>query len=262
MTDSRLYQELENYTKEILNADLFGAADLRPVSDYIKRGSEFLADFPYGISIGIHLSDSIVDQLINHNDPNAQFAYTHHVYTVVTPRLDEIGLLIVQRLQRKGYKAFPVTSTYNPYIEKSNAIVSESNKLRSIFPHKLTAHLAGLGWIGKNCLLVTSEFGPRVRLTSVLTNAPLPTREPKEDRCEDCDLCAQICPANAIKGKTFNPEEDRDERLDAVKCHHYRRGVLQKSLGSRGCGLCVYVCPYGNPQISKSMPAPKVPCIE
>lgn len=257
------YKELETYVKKTLMVDLFGVADLSPATDYIQeQGGEFLGDFPYGISIGICLSDGIVDQLVYHDDPQVQFTYTFHIYHVVTPRLDEIALLITQKLQRKGYRAFPVTATYNPYIEKTDSIVSDAYKLRSIFSHKLPAYLAGLGWVGKNCLLVAPEFGPRLRLTSVLTDASFPTGEPMEDHCEDCNLCVDICPADALKGRSFSLEEDRDERIDAVKCHHYRRGVLQKKLGSRGCGLCVYVCPYGNPNISKSTPTPKVPSLE
>ena len=177
----RLNEELEKYAREKLNADLFGVADLRPVHSYIKKeGGEFL-DFPHAISAGIHISDSIVDKLIHHDSPGVQFVYTQHIYATVTHQLDDIALKITQKLQRKGYRAFPIPSTLNPFLRRPDFTPSNPDQLKSVFSHKLSAHLAGLGWIGKNTLLITPEYGPRVRLVSILTDAPLAPGKPMED---------------------------------------------------------------------------------
>ena len=82
------------------------------------------------------------------------------------------------------------------------------------FSHKLAAHLAGLGWIGKSCLLVTLEVGPRVRWASVLTDAPLMAGEPLEERCGECRGCVEVCPAGAFSGRSFFFDEPRAARFD------------------------------------------------
>ena len=86
----------------------------------------------------------------------------------------------------------------------------------------MVAHIAGLGWIGKNCLLITREHGPRVRFISVLTNAPLKTvDDPIAQQCNDCIECMKACPVKAIKGKNYIMGEDREERFEFLKCQNY-----------------------------------------
>ncbi|MCK9565162.1 MAG: hypothetical protein M0Q43_03825 [Methanothrix sp.] len=64
-----------------------------------------------------------------------------------------------------------------------------------VFSHKLAAHMAGLGWIGKSCLLITPEAGPRVRWASVLTDAPMKaTGYAMAERCGECRKCVDVCP--------------------------------------------------------------------
>ena len=77
------------------------------------------------------------------------------------------------------------------------------DRMQSIFSHRMAAHLAGLGWIGKNCCLITPIAGPRVRLVTVLTDAPLPPGSPMDSRCGDCTACVDACPPHAIKGRAF-----------------------------------------------------------
>jgi len=59
--------------------------------------------------------------------------------------------------------------------------------------------MAGLGWQGNSLLIVTPEYGPRVRLATVLTDMPLVPDQPLRNRCGGCVKCAQACPARAIK---------------------------------------------------------------
>ena len=101
----------------------------------------------------------------------------------------------------------------------------------------MPAHLAGLGWIGKNCLLLTPEFGPRVRFTTVLTDAPLPAGESKERKCGKCRVCIDACPAGAFHNVEFSAADDVDVRFDTAKCSDYRV--------KHPCGMCVSSCPIG-----------------
>ena len=114
------------------------------------------------------------------------------------------------------------------------------------FSHKLAAHLAGLGWIGKSSLLVTPEHGTRVRWASVLTNAPVAaTGTPLDERCGDCNRCVAACPVQAFTGRPFAPEEPRAVRFDALKCHEYFESLRRVDPATAACGLCLHGCPHG-----------------
>jgi epoxyqueuosine reductase len=80
---------------------------------------------------------------------------------------------------------------------------------------------------------------------SVLTNAPLATVDrPPAQRCGKCELCVNICPVKAIKGKNYVDGEPRDVRLVFLKCHEYFES-LKRTQPYPVCGMCLYVCPFG-----------------
>ena len=115
----------------------------------------------------------------------------------------------------------------------------DKEELLGPFTHKAVARLAGLGWIGKSCLLVTPEAGPRVRWGTVLTDAPMTgVGWPLENGCGACRACVEICPAQAFTGRPFRPEEPVALRYDVRKCQAYLKQAPV-------CGLCLAVCPHG-----------------
>lgn len=232
-----LQDNLERYVKE-LGADLFGVADLTPARDFVlAQGGEHIVAYPRAVSFAIRLVDGIVNALYRHEDPVAIHTY-RGLYNTVNRNLDRISLMIAKQIQAAGFQAYPVFN-----------IVINSRKLMGSISHKLAAHLAGLGWIGKSCLLITPEYGPRIRWGTVLTNAPLtPTASDLTPRqCGDCRECVDTCPPGAFTGVPFNPSEPRDVRFRAHSCKQYTDG-RRESLGEGICGLCVYVCPYGRKQ--------------
>ncbi|MGX1265147.1 epoxyqueuosine reductase [Rossellomorea marisflavi] len=102
---------------------------------------------------------------------------------------------------------------------------------------------AGIGWSGKNCSIITPEFGSYVYLGEMITNLPFSPDKPIEDGCGTCNKCVDVCPTGAlIEGG----------RLDAQKCIAFltqTKGFLQDEyrvkLGNRiyGCDTCQTVCP-------------------
>jgi epoxyqueuosine reductase QueG len=108
----------------------------------------------------------------------------------------------------------------------------------------IAVDLAGLGWIGKSCLLVTPEAGPRVRWASILTDAPLTPGQPMDERCGECEVCVEACPPQALTNRNFVPDEPREVRYDAHACNAYQRDS-KDLVEVRICGMCVYTCPYG-----------------
>jgi epoxyqueuosine reductase QueG len=228
-----MLEELHNYAKD-LGVDIFGVADLTKVRDFVlAQGGEPITKYPLAISLGMRLLDPVVDELYRHEEPSALYSY-RGLYNSVNANLDRVALLLARKIQQSGFKAYPIpaSQTVNP------------RKLEGAVSHKLVANLAGLGWIGRSCLLITPDYGPRVRVTTVLTDAPLKTGERLADGCEDCRECIEICPPKAFTGAPFKPSEPRDVRFRAQLCRDYtqRRANL---LGEGICGLCVYVCPHG-----------------
>ncbi|MFX0116548.1 MAG: epoxyqueuosine reductase, partial [Candidatus Hodarchaeota archaeon] len=115
-------------------------------------------DLKSGISIAVRLSTAIIAEI--ETEPTSIYAHHYYVSNLV---LDTIAFKTANHLQSKGYKSLPV-----PASQKYDPV-----ELKGDISHKMVATCAGMGWIGKNALLVTPQYGPRVRLVSVLTDAPL-----------------------------------------------------------------------------------------
>jgi len=228
---------------ETWGADFYGVADLSSAHDAIlAQGGPLIAAFPRAISFGIVLPHSIVDQLPDRADRAVAVSYRHHAYDVVNERLDLLVSRVGSMLQREGHRALPIPASKRV----------DDERICAAFSHKLAAHLAGLGWIGKSCLLVTPGEGPRVRWATVLTDAPLSiTGEPMEEGCSSCNQCVEICPVHAFTGAAFRASEPREERYDAGKCDRYFGAMRAKDAAMAVCGLCLYVCPYGRQRQSE-----------
>jgi epoxyqueuosine reductase len=108
---------------------------------------------------------------------------------------------------------------------------------------RAVAERAGIGWSGKNCSIITPEFGSYVYLGEMVTNLPFAPDTPMEDQCGTCNKCVDVCPTGAlIEGG----------QLDAQKCIAFltqTKGFLadeyRVKLGNRlyGCDTCQTVCP-------------------
>jgi epoxyqueuosine reductase len=108
---------------------------------------------------------------------------------------------------------------------------------------RAVAERAGIGWVGKNCNLITPEFGSWVYLGEMITNIPFPPDTPIEDGCGDCTLCLDHCPTQAF---------EQPGQLNAQKCLAYltqTKGYVpdeyRGKMGNRvyGCDTCQQVCP-------------------
>lgn len=228
-----------------LDIDLFGVADLSPATErLVLQGGKIFDKYPRAVSLGIRLANEVVDSIADHGNRALVMNYIHHVYSVVNHRLDQAALSIATVLMQQGHRAFPVPASQ----------VLSFETYTGLAPHKTAAHLAGLGWIGKNALLVTKAFGPRVRFATVYTDAPLSAGTPGRVRCGACRVCVDACPAHAFTGNHFDHDQPRDHIYDAGACNQYmkdrRLSLLGKSVFGGNCGLCIQVCPFGRPKRS------------
>ena len=229
----KLQEELKIFSKS-LGIDLLGVADITNASDFIRmQGGEHIGSFPKAVSIGMRLVDDVVDELFRHEDPSTIFTY-RGLYDSVNANLNRAALLIAKKIQEAGFKAYLISA----------AQTVNERKLEGSFSNKLAANLAGLGWIGKSCLLITPDYGPRLRLATILTDAPMEAGTPLSVRCGDCKKCVDVCPVKAFTEVSFKPSEPRDMRFRAHLCRDYMDKRTQ-TLGEGLCGLCVYICPYG-----------------
>lgn len=224
-------------TAKAAGADFFGVADLAPAREAIRQqGGDDLAAFPRAVSLGIALPRAIVDQLPRRMEHAVAQSYRHHAYDLINVRLDLLASQVGSALQRAGHGAYPIPASQ----------IVDDTALAGAFSHKLAAHLAGLGWIGRSCLLITPTHGPRVRWATVLTDAPLaPTGTPMEVRCNNCRQCVEVCPAQAFTGEPFREGEPREARYDARKCQQYLVKMREHNARFGVCGMCLYVCPHG-----------------
>ncbi|MBU1062129.1 MAG: hypothetical protein KJ952_05380 [Candidatus Omnitrophica bacterium] len=219
MEKSKFRKELEKFAYD-RGAHLFGIADVRDIKKEFHFLDEILKDLDYAISIGLRLSGSILEEIAD----SPTKIYYHH-YRQANMALDQIAFRITGFIQSKGYRALPVPASQILDWEKQNAHLS----------HKEIARLAGLGFIGRNNLLVNPKFGSRIRLVSILTDMPLKIDMPLEIDCGDCKACIEVCPAGAIK--------ENKEDFDHMRCYEKLREFRRKKIVDQFiCGVCVKAC--------------------
>ncbi len=117
-------------------------------------------------------------------------------------------------------------------------------RLYKLFCHKTAATCAGLGWIGKNGLIINERYGSKLTWATVLTDAPLwPDKPYVSSRCGDCDLCVRHCPSGAVHGHIWSLCDPLKEFVSYDKCKALKSG--RTALKEKpNCGFCVTVCPY------------------
>lgn len=168
----------------------------------------------------------ITDQLSDKNQAYiSRYALGRDYHKLVRKRLTELGKRLQQSAGEMGFRAFVDSA---PVLERA------------------LANQAGLGWIGKNTMLINRKAGSYFFLGEILTDLPLPIDKPySQDHCGRCSACLDICPTQAFVGPHV---------LDARRCISYLtielNGAIPENLrpgiGNRifGCDDCQIGCPW------------------
>jgi epoxyqueuosine reductase len=204
----------------------------------------YLRRLPTAISLAVQVSDAVVDEI--REAPT--MSYFHH-YRTLNYFIDQVQLSLGLYLQKEGYSFFPIPA--------SQSIPSNESPFSAKFSHKEAAVLAGLGKIGRSCLFLENNLGPRVRLGTVFTNfvpsdlsgAPVPKKNEDHnftlsEHCSNCSLCIDSCPSHALFGNK-SVSTKREELLDPEKCSLFMKKEFQHIGRGAVCGICMSVCPAG-----------------
>jgi epoxyqueuosine reductase QueG len=195
-------------------------ADITGIREKFHLDEKTISRFDRAVSLGKRLLDSILDDI--KDEPTV--LYLHH-YRKLNYFLDRQAISLSNYIQELGFQALPIPASQILDWEKHIAHVS----------HKHVGELAGLGWIGRNNLLVNPNLGARFRLVTILTDMPLDADKPLDRNCGKCKKCLSTCPANAIK----NTQEEFDHMACYEKIEDFRRAGI---VGQHVCGVCVKAC--------------------
>ncbi len=162
----------------------------------------------------------------------ARYAQGADYHTVISTRLESLAV----KLKDCGIELWKVCVDIQPILERE------------------LARRAGLGWIGKNSMLINPQYGSHLLLGVLLLDQLLPCDQPSKELCGRCDRCLQTCPNHALVEPYV---------LDARRCLSYLTLENKKAVGVEqwpsghkmlfGCDLCQDCCPYNTP--TKSYPA-------
>jgi len=127
------------------------------------------------------------------------------------------------------------------------AAQNNEEELAAPFSFKYAAVNAGLGWIGKNDVVITEKYGPRVRLSAILIDHEFRYGQKITTcRCPDsCRKCVEICPCHALHNVKWNIDTLRNTIIDYTLCNQTRSLYLEKHGRKNACGLCMAACPIG-----------------
>lgn len=208
-------------TAEELGIELIGVANITQERQHFEHLPGTLLDKMTG---AIVLAKRVSPTVLSTVEDGPSLIYLHH-YRQLNSLLNHTAEIIAGEIEAMGAQALAIPASQIVDWQRPSGHLS----------HKKLAWLAGLGWRGRNNLLVTKKWGAQVRLASVLTNLPLTPARPLDSTCGDCRRCLDVCPAGAIKQ---NPLE-----FDLAACFAKLREFRKtRGVGQYICGLCVKAC--------------------
>lgn len=148
--------------------------------------------------------------------------------------LDDMSYRLVNYITGLGHKAifFPRDCYFNVKV-----LVDNPN---AAFSHVIAGYYAGLGTIGDSHNLITKEYGPRLRIVSILTDAPIePDEMLTENLCIHCKKCMKMCPIHC-----FTDNGGEVYEMDKVACTKYHVSLFEEK-HCWPCGVCANICPVG-----------------
>lgn len=215
--------------------------------DFLREAKSFVT---FGVAL-LHQALYWEEHLVNselvspehRKDVLQNYFYNQVGYTMVNNLLDRMALQVSNFLERRGYPSLFFPATYEAAVEEF--ILERIPSFWGLFSQRHAAVMAGLGEFGLNNVVVTPQYGPRIRFNSVITKAELtPSALLEEKVClgEGCSICVESCPGAISLRQDFDPgavwyvtpaRTDIDACRKLSKVHYC-------------LGRCIKVCPVAD----------------
>lgn len=219
MSKTKNYQRIKKFCLN-WGADLFGVADVTSLRNGFGLSSAIVKGLNRAICLGVRTSSGILDEI----EQQPTKLYFHH-YRTINMFLDQLALRLSNFIQNSGFRSIPVPASQIVDWQRQSAHLS----------HKKAGELAGLGWLGRNNLLVNKKFGSQFRLVTVLSDMPLKSDKPSKEDCGNCRACVVLCPVKCIKEN----QRDFDHQGCFALLQEFQK---QKVVDQYICGICLKAC--------------------
>lgn len=220
-------------------ADMVGVGDISKIDENEPLPEE-LKHFTQAISIAIrlHPTSNMSGKFDNGDDHQRMIDYMEENEDVVK-KLNYIIKKVGKEIKKSGFNYLAIPPIHSV---DDNRFIST---LYPLFPHRTAATLAGLGWIGKNGMLINGAYGPNLVWATILTNTRFNASRPQLlSLCYGCKLCEMACPVNAIKGVNWSRAMGNNQIIDFETCETYMT-LNEERFGRPVCGICFLACPIG-----------------
>ncbi len=201
-------------TSRAIGIDLVGVASLERLAGAPKRfhATDYLPTARSVIVLGTHFPDGIVD-----NWDKTPSGYQYYGYAIPNKELGHACYKISKMVEAEGFKCFPIVPT-------GHSKDMDHEKQMGEFSHRHAAVAAGLGEFGYNRLVITPQFGNRVRFCSIITEAPL-SPDPMYSGtplCDRCKKCISACPGNCLDERKPLHCTIGEKTYEYVTLYHFR----------------------------------------
>ncbi|WKY44343.1 hypothetical protein Q5O14_17295 [Eubacteriaceae bacterium ES2] len=221
--DKELTLEIKVFARNH-DMDIFGISGVEIINQHARKGRRPKDLYPKAQTVlvfGCGIADPFCRGWVCNGKGGEYFSLTSN-------ELANHKFKLISFLNQKGYQSFGGQM-------HGGGLLHSGIRLANV------AENCGLGYIGKNNLLITKKYGPRLNLGFLATDAPLiPDEEKVENECGNCRVCEHYCSSGAIMGDFY---------FNARQCEaviNCRPNKLYYSANvNQDCDMCMRMCPKG-----------------
>ena len=236
----RIHDHFNEHLNRVSCKGVLGFANFKVVYDALMpiqqerleqiSGDKFdvLMDSGSIISFGIAYQDAAIDAINQTTDDGTDYA----LWNIYSREYGRLNTLLDQASEALAHEfgGIAITATLHGLTDKVQHVTDYYGLTIS---HRVVAEMAGLGWRGKNGLLINEQYSCAIRFASVLLPLPLPSTGRMESQCGKCHACEDVC--TFIKNREILPNYREN-------CRKYLVHLQSEGLSHEVCGKCIHAC--------------------